>query len=381
MTLTETEANFIIIGGGIAGAGAGYELSALGKVILLEREAQPGYHTTGRSAAVYSATYGQGDPVLRALVLGSTDFLKNPPAGFSEHALMSPRRHLTICHRDDFAPLARLHDDLAQVTDDVAWIGREEILGMLPVLTEPYQEKALLERDFFDMDVHALHEGFLRGLRSRGGKVITGSPAEAIERTAAGWRVSTPTGTYEVPVLVNAAGAWVDEVAKLADVAPIGIQPLRRTAILVDPPAGQDIHNWPFVTEAKNTFYFKPDAGKILVSPMDQTPSDPCDARPEEMDVAYAAYHLEEAIGHPVPRIDHQWAGLRNHVADHHPVAGFDPEAKGFFWLAGQGGFGIKTAVAMSRITASLIQGEGLPEDLVALGLKEDDISVKRLKK
>ncbi|WP_321396493.1 FAD-binding oxidoreductase [Emcibacter sp.] len=375
------QADFIIIGGGIAGAGAGYELSRLGKVILLEAESQPGYHTTGRSAAVYSSTYGQGDPVLRALVLGSTDFLKNPPEGFSEHALLHPREHLFICDRDDLRPLNKLHDDLARVTDDVAWLGREEILERVPLMTEPFLEKALLERDVADMDVHALHEGFLRGMRSRGGIVMTDSPAEAIEQITGGWRVSTPTGTYEVPILVNAAGAWVDQVAKLAGVAPIGIQPLRRTAILVDPPEGVNIDNWPFVTEAQDKFYFKPDAGKILVSPMDQTPSEPCDAQPEEMDVAYAAHYLEEAIGMPVRKIDHQWAGLRSHVADHHPVAGFAPDTEGFFWLAGQGGFGIKTAVALGRITASLVQGKGLPEDLLAFGLKQSDISAERLQK
>ena len=251
-------ADFIIIGGGIAGAGAGYELSKLGKVFLLERESQPGYHTTGRSAAVYSSTYGQGDPVLRALVLGSTDFLKNPPKGFSEHALLHPREHLFICDREDLKPLDKLHDDLARVTDDVTWLGREEILERIPLMTEPFLEKALLERDIADMDVHALHEGFLRGLRARSGEVITDSPAEAIERVGKNWQVDTPTGSYTAPIVVNAAGAWVDEVARMAGAAPIGIQPLRRTAILVDPPEGVTVDDWPFVTEAQDTFYFKP---------------------------------------------------------------------------------------------------------------------------
>ncbi|WP_210414056.1 NAD(P)/FAD-dependent oxidoreductase [Luteithermobacter gelatinilyticus] len=379
MTQDITLADFIVIGGGIAGASAGYFLSELGRVVLLERENQPGYHSTGRSAAVFSATYQHGDRVLRALVLGSADFLENPPAGFAQHDLLSPRQMMYICDRADFTALEDMYDTLARVTEDITWLAADEIAKLLPALAPPFQEKALLERHVKDIDVHGLHEGFLRGLRARGGQVHLEAPAQDITFTKGHWQVHTPAGTYRAPIVVNAAGAWVDKIAARAGVRPIGIQPLRRTAILVDPPKGQNVAAWPFVTEVHQKFYFKPDAGRLLVSPMDQTLSDPCDAQPEELDVAYAAHYIEQALNTPVRRIHHRWAGLRNHVADHRPVVGFAPEAPGFFWLAGQGGFGIKTAVALGRITASLINRTGLPEDLVARGLMERDISPLRL--
>ena len=258
MTQDITLADFIVIGGGIAGASAGYFLSELGRVVLLERENQPGYHSTGRSAAVFSATYQHGDRVLRALVLGSADFLENPPAGFAQHDLLSPRQMMYICDRADFTALEDMYDTLARVTEDITWLAADEIAKLLPALAPPFQEKALLERHVKDIDVHGLHEGFLRGLRARGGQVQLEAPAQDITFTKGHWQVHTPAGTYRAPIVVNAAGAWVDKIAARAGVRPIGIRPLRRTAILVDPPKGQNVAAWPFVTEVHQKFYFKP---------------------------------------------------------------------------------------------------------------------------
>lgn len=379
MVTENSSADYIIIGGGIAGASAGYELAKKGKVILLEKESQPGYHTTGRSAAVYTTTYNQGDPVLRALVLASADHLFHPPEGFSPHPLLHPRDMVYIAPADQKDALLDLYQSLKKIDADVRMIDQHQLKSMLPLITPEYGGCALFEKGMSDMDVHALHEGFLRGMRDRGAEIHTDAPVISLIKDSGKWRVETDCRTYEAPVVINAAGAWVDEIATLAGVKKIGIQPLRRTALLISPPEGFNVESWPFVMEAVEGFYFKPDAGKIMISPADATLSEPCDAQPEEIDVAYGAHYLEKTLNFKVDTVEHSWAGLRNQVSDGHPVVGFAPDAQGFFWLAAQGGFGVKTSPALGRITASLIAGQGLPQDVRDLGLKEDDISVCRL--
>ena len=185
--------------------------------------------------------------------------------------------------------------------------------------------------------------------------------------------------SFAAPVVVNAAGAWADVVAELAGARPIGLQPMRRTALLVDPPEGVRIDDWPMVIDVEETFYFKPDAGLLLLSPADETPSPPCDAQPEALDVAVAIDRVQTATTLEVRRVRHRWAGLRSFVADRAPVAGWDPEAAGFFWLAGQGGYGIQTAPAMARTAAALLQNEALPGDLVDAGVDPRALSPERL--
>ena len=232
-----------------------------------------------------------------------------------------------------------------------------------------YVAAGIYEADATDMDVHGIHNGFLKTLRARGGHVVTGAEVTALARRGDRWHATTPAGEFSAPVLINAAGAWCDALARLAGVKPVGLVPKRRTAFTFDPPAGADVHPWPAVIDIDETFYFKPEAGKILGSPADETPIEPCDVQPEELDIAEAVARIERASSLRVKRLDHKWAGLRSFVADKTPVVGMDDAAEGFFWLAGQGGYGIMTSPALGRTVASLLTAGTIPEDLAALGV------------
>ena len=230
------------------------------------------------------------------------------------------------------------------------------------------------------MDVHALHGGFLRGLRARGGRIITDAEVIGLSRDLGIWTAVTRGGnTYQAPIVVNAAGAWADLVAKLAGVHPLGLIPKRRTAMLFDPPAGQNIETWPLVIDIDEQWYFKPDAGRVLVSPADETPVEPCDVQPEEIDIANAVDRIERMTSMKIVRIDHQWSGLRTFAEDKTVVVGFAPDAEGFFWLAGQGGYGIETSPSLAAAAVSLIIDGGLPDRFSAFGLAPEDISPARL--
>lgn len=386
MTTDRITAEYIIIGGGIAGASAGYELSKRGKVIILEKENQPGYHTTGRSSAIFQKSYQKGDPLLHKLVMASEDFLSHPPAGFTPHKLLKPRPMIYIASRENQEILDEVYDRLCKIDVAARFINAAEATALLPVLAPDYHHRALYEDGIADIDVNALHEGYLRAMKSAGGEIITKAEVTGLTRQDGKWQVASTQGKFEAPIIINAAGAWVDEIAHLAGLSPINIQPLRRTVIMVslpekDMPQTPPIDDWPLVMDYAEGYYFKPDSGKILMTPGDEKLSPPADVQPEEIDIAYGAHYLESATTLKVHKIDHSWAGLRNHVADGHPVVGFDAEKPGFFWLAAQGGFGIKTSPAMGRITASLILGQGLPQDISQLGLKEEQISLTRLKK
>ncbi|HEX3917548.1 MAG TPA: FAD-binding oxidoreductase [Caulobacteraceae bacterium] len=346
----------LIIGAGAAGASLGYRLAGQRRVTLLEAEDQPGYHSTGRSAALYTATYGHA--VIRALTLASRDFLLDPPDGFAEVPLMRPRRVLWIGREDQKPSLAA---ELAQAGDLADACSVEHALALCPALKPGYVAGALLEREGYDIDVAALHQGYLAGFRRAGGALVCGARVTAIRRAGGGWEVSADGQTYACEVVVNAAGAWADEIAELAGLPRVGLAPKRRTAITFDPPAGVDVSAWPCVLDADEQFYFRPDAGRIFGSPADETPSPPCDAQPEDLDVAIAADRIETATTLEVARIAARWAGLRTFAADKVPVVGMDPDAPGFFWLAGQGGYGIMTSPALSGLAAQLILSGSLP--------------------
>ncbi len=373
-------ADFIIIGGGIAGASAGYELCKKGKVIVLEKEGQAGYHSTGRSSAIFQKSYNKADPLLNILVRGSEKFLCHPPEGFTSHPLLKFRPLIYIASSDNQSSLDELKQKLSQIDVPSEFINGEEATRLLPILAPEYQGRVLVEQGAADMDVSALHEGYLRAIKSTPGEVITNAEVTAIKRVSDRWQVTTTKGVFLTNVVINAAGAWVDQIAEIAKLSPIHIRPLRRTVIMVGVERGTSPEEWPLVMNVTEGYYFKPDSGKILMTPGDEKLMLPSDAQPEEIDIAYGAHFLEKATLLTVDKIDHSWAGLRNQVADGHPVVGFDPKAQGFFWLAGQGGFGIKTAPAMGRIAASLIIEDGLPQDLIDLGLTEDQISVRRVK-
>jgi len=350
--------DILVIGAGIAGASVAAELSATHRVTLLEREAMPGYHSTGRSAALFSEIYG-GPPV-RALSRASRDFFFSPPPGFTEYPLVKPRRALYIANPHQLPAL----DSFAANPDVKPAVHRIDAAAALkacPILRPEAVAAAVIEPDASDVDVHALHDGYLRLFRKRSGTLITDANVHTLERRGRQWRATTGAGVFEAPVVVNAAGAWADDIAAKAGAERQRIQPRRRTALLVELPAGCDADAWPMTIDVEETFYFKPDAGLLLISPADETAVDACDVQPEEIDIATAIDRVERVTTLKVQRIRKKWAGLRSFGPDRAPVIGFDPDADGFFWLAGQGGYGIQTAPAAAKLAAALIRGEELP--------------------
>jgi D-arginine dehydrogenase len=366
----------LIIGAGIAGASLAASLPADLRVALIEREAHPGYHSTGRSAALFSQIYGAAP--IRALSRASRAFLFDPPPGFAETPLVAPRGALYIARPDQrasFEAMAALPD----VASGVRIVDLAEARLLSPLLREGYLGHALFEEGARDIDVNALHQGYLRRFRANGGQLLLESDVSALESVKSSWRARTPAGDIRSPVLVNAAGAWADHVGAMAGAALIGLTPRRRTAVLVEGGEEPQVAASAMTIDIDEQFYFKPDAGLLLLSPADETPVDACDAQPEEIDVAVAIERVEQATRLQVRRVRAKWAGLRSFVEDRCPVVGFDPDLPGFFWLAGQGGYGIQTAPAMGRLAAALIRGEAAPDDLLEFGLSLADIAPRRL--
>jgi D-arginine dehydrogenase len=360
--MSRSHPDILIIGAGIAGASAAAELARTHRVMVLEGETSPGYHSTGRSAAVFSESYGNW--AVRALTRASRDFFHNPPPGFSPYPLL---KHRSWLHVASASQAATLEQFLA--TEDIATrarrISAEEALALSPLLRpETAAAGGAYEEDAADIDVDALHQGYLRLLRQRRGTVLTGAHVTAIAYSAGKWRVASTAGDFQTDVVVNAAGAWADRVAGVAGLAPMRIQPCRRTAALVEISSGEIDDAWPVTIDIEEAYYFKPDAGLLLVSPADETPVEPCDIQPEELDVAIAVDRLEKATRASVKRVRRTWAGLRSFAPDRSPVIGFDPAAPGFFWLAGQGGYGIQTAPAASALAAALVRDEARPQEL-----------------
>ena len=364
-----THADILIVGGGMAGASAGYFLAHAGAdVLVLERESQPGYHSTGRSAALFSETYGP--PTIRRLSTASRPFLTEPPDGFAEHPLLTPRGHLVMGAAEQTEAIDALVAEGRANGAAVERLDEATLRATVPILRPGLFAAGAFEPGAMDLDVAALHQGFLRGLRHAGGRVANNAEAEALERTGGRWRLTTRRGeVFEAPVLVDAAGAWAATVAGLAGLAPIGLVPKRRTAVMIDLPAGTDPGRWPLTGDLGSSFYFKPDAGRLMLSPADETPIAPQDVQPEIEDVATVMERFMEVTTVEVERPGETWAGLRSFVADGDPVVGYAPATEGFFWLAGQGGYGIQTAPAMGRLAAALVRGEGPPADMKRLGL------------
>jgi D-arginine dehydrogenase len=306
-------------------------------------------------------------------------FLAAPPAGFADHPLLSPRGALTIGTAEQRPEIDALLA-LGAADDSIIEVTPARARELAPYLRPEAIVHAAYEEDVADMDVAAIHQGFLKGLKARGGAVVCDARATAMTRRDGHWHVATAAGAFAAPVVVNAAGAWADEIAALAGARPVGLVPKRRTAVHVELPQGLDGRGWPAVDEAGYGCYCKPEAGRVMASPADATPSEPCDAQPEDLDVAIIADWLERMTVIPVKRIAHKWAGLRCFVADESPVAGFDGEVDGFFWLCGQGGYGIMMAASLGRTAASLITGGELPADIRAAGLTIADIEPQRLR-
>jgi D-arginine dehydrogenase len=370
--------DFLILGGGMAGASAGYFLADHGSVTLLEKEDALGYHSTGRSAALFTENYGS--PPIRALSVGTRPFLEAPPSGFAENKLLGPRGVLMLARPGEDAAFAAALADGRKTAPELCEIGMDEANRLCPVLREGWFVRAMHEPTAMDMDVHAIHQGFLRGFRARGGTVVTGAATTELARRDGLWHVRTAAGDFAARVLINAGGAWADEIAAMADVKKIGLVPKRRTAFTFDPPAGVSVAAWPLTADLGESFYFKPEAGRLFASPADETPMPPCDIQPDEIDVATAAARVEEATTLSIRRITHKWAGLRSFVADKTPVVGFDRDAPGFFWLAGQGGYGIQTSAGMGRLACALATSGEVPADLAKLGVRKQDLAPERLR-
>ena len=368
--------DFIVIGAGIAGASVAAELGRVARVVLLEMERQPGYHTTGRSAATFAPSYGP-QPI-RALTRASEGFFRAPPDGFTDQSLFSPRSILMTARADQVGKLEAM---MAEVAQDVAIerLDAAQVRQAQPLLRRGYAAGGVLDRSGQDIDVHALHQGYLTAFRRAGGDIVTNSPVSAMIRHKADWQVSAGEAVFSAPVVVNAAGAWADIVGAMAGAESIGLKPKRRSAMMIDAPPGLHADPWPITVDIEEQFYLKPDAGRLLISPANEDPDIPSDVQPEEMDVALCIDRIERAFDITVARILSKWAGLRSFVADKSPVVGFCEQAEGFFWLAGQGGYGIQTAPALSRLGAALALGQEAPRDILDQGLDPASIAPGRL--
>ncbi len=404
------DADVLIVGAGMAGASLAFELARLGlAVAAIERESQPGYHTTGRSAALYAPLYGNA-PV-RALTRASLGFFRHPPAGFSDHPLLAPRGALFYGDAAEASALAAFADEIDAelkltaaagvplprptrldaaalarqapfLRTEAGGVGREE--GEVRLITG-----GLLDASAEDIDVHALLSGYWRQARAAGARLMTGVDLARLDvgRDRGGWRLAATGGGRPLVIraarLAICAGAWADPIARQLQLDPLGIEPRRRTALVFEPAGGPGAGclgpDSPMAISLGEDVYFKPDAGRILLSPADETPSPPTDAQPDEIDIACAIDRLERDSRLRVGRITGRWAGLRSFAADRAPVAGFDPREPALFWLVGQGGYGIQMAPALARFAAAAIAGRSVPTDIEDQGLAADAIGAGRL--
>nr|WP_281170343.1 FAD-dependent oxidoreductase [Gordonia shandongensis] len=362
-----------MIGGGIAGMSIAYELAESQRVLLVERETTLAYHTTGRSAATFLESYGNA--TVRALTRASRDFFGSPP-DIVDAPLVSPLP-LMIVGRDDQSDLVRdRYREVRPRNPAVELLDGPAAEAQNALLRPGYTAAALVDHASLEIDVHGLHQAYRRGLRRRGGDIRTSAGIVAARRERSVWVLRDAAGTERrTHAVVNAAGAWCDEVAAVMGAHPVGIRPLRRTAFMVSAPTGMPTPADRLMTlSAGEDFYVRPDGPGYLCSPADETPSEPCDARPDELEIARAIDALNEATRLAIRSIAHPWAGLRSFTADRTPVVGPDPTLDGLVWFAGQGGYGIQMAPALARAGAALAVGDPLPTDLVDAGLAAESL-------
>jgi D-arginine dehydrogenase len=350
--------DILIIGGGIAGLSAAAALARHAKVTVLEAEDQVGFHSSGRSATMLH--YFLGDRLVRELTLASRVFIENPPAGFTEAPLGHSMPVLIHAREDECGALDALDAEISRFAE-LDRLDARDVHELCPLLKGD-AVRGIADRGAIRLDPHALLQGNVRALRHSGGALVTSAPIASIHRSDGVWHATSDTGeAYAAPILVNAAGAWADQVATLAGVTPLGLRPLKRTIITFDAPPGTRLDELPFAKTVGDELYFAPESGRLFASPMDEVPSEPVDAQPDDYEVALAAWRMEERTTVKVERVHSKWAGLRTFTSDRHPAAGFAADAEGFFWLAGQGGFGLQTSPAMAAIAESLIAGTAWP--------------------
>jgi D-arginine dehydrogenase len=369
--------DMILIGAGIAGASIASFLPPKCRVLLLEAERSAGYHATGRSAALYAATYGP--PAIRSLNRASRRFFDQPPPGFAASPLLKPRGALFVGGHGQREAVLGLQEEQVREGGNPQLLDAQAACALVPVLDADKLDAALHDPCASDIEVDLLLQGFLRTARANGATVQLGDALVALEPHGDGWQVATASGKVcQAAVVVNCAGAWVDQVAALAGLPGIGIEPRRRSAFLFEPPQGVDCTLWPAVIAADESWYFKPDAGLLLGSPANADPVVPHDVVAEELDVATGIYRIEGMTSLQIRGPTHTWAGLRSFVADGEPVCGYDEAAPGFFWAAALGGYGIQTAPAFGALCASLLTGDGVPADIADQGLAMSQLSPHR---
>lgn len=372
-----TDADFLIIGAGMAGVSLASELAGHARVVLIERETRGAYHATGRSAAIFTPNYG--NTTVRALSRASGAFFNTPESGFSEVPLCMPRPTMFIAGPDQLETLENMAG-VPEIAASTRLLSGAECADYVPILRADRTSAGLFDEGSFDLDVDAIYQGYIRRGRRMGVAIVSDCRDLSLTWTGEHWQVSASVGAWTVQTIVNAAGAWADEVASLAGVSRLGLSPLRRTVVTVDPPPNVDCDGWPMVVDVDERFYFKPEAGRLLLSPADETLSEPTDAAADEWDVAVAVDRVEQATTLQVRRIQSRWAGLRTFAPDRSPVAGFDPEVPGFFWLAAQGGYGIQMAPALARFAAALALRRPLPSDVVDEGVTKEALCPSRFK-
>jgi D-arginine dehydrogenase len=382
--MERVDADVLIVGAGIAGASLAWRLVQPGamqrSVMLIEQESQPGFHATGRSAAMFMESYGP--PQARALTRAGRDFYESPPAGFTELPLLAPRGALYVAQPGQADLLTGTERELRATGTTIEVLSADAARRLVPVLRPDRLLAALHEPDARDIDVHALHQAFLRGARRGGAGLRADSELLAAHNDGVAWHVTLADGSsLKAAVIVNAAGAWADEVARRCGVAPLGIQPCRRSAFTFDAPAGVTIAGWPVVAgiDEGEGWYFKPDAGRLLGSPANADSCPAHDVQPEELDIATGIARIEAATTLTIRRPASTWAGLRSFAPDGELVIGDDAHAPGFFWLAGQGGYGIQSAAGASLLAAALLTRQGLPDDLASQRVEAKSMAPARL--
>jgi len=368
-----TEFDIVVIGAGIAGSSAAAALAESANVILLDMAAQPGFHATGRSAAFFAVSYG--NPVVRGITAASEYFYREPPSGFTEAQLLRPRDALFIARADQLSQLNEMKRDIPSLIQRSA----ASVCAQSPILDSNYVAAALCDDQGGDLDVDAILQAFLRLFKRHGGQLLCRQQVKAMNYHGGRWTLQTENQSISAPIVVNAAGAWADGVAGSAGLSGLGLQAKKRTALLVSPPEDNDPSDWPLILDVDEQFYFKPDAGQLLVSPADETPCDPCDAMPDELDIAIAVDRFEKASTVKVQRVNHSWAGLRTFAPDKTFVAGYDPRAEGFFWLAGQGGYGVQSAPGLAQLVNALITDATLSNEFSPVLNYIDDVAPQRL--
>ena len=374
---TVEEFDVCIIGGGIAGASVAYHTAPHARVIVLEREAHVGYHSTGRSAAVYSPQYGSR--LNRQLTAIAGDFLRDPPAGFAAARLLNPRGFLALGHDEDLEARREAITDAEATGNPLVPLTPSEVQSLIPFLKPESASWGLLDTHAEDMDVEAMLQGYLRGARAHGAVLRTNAEVLSLTREGGVWRIEGPDLAIRAARLVNAAGAWADPLAQLAGAQALGVIPHRRTAFICDVPAGTDLTRCPMTVWANESFYFKPEAGRLLGSLAEENPTVPGDPQPDELDVAIAVDRIEHVLCFEIKKLVRAWTGLRSFVHDRDPVSGYDPVTPGFYWHGALGGYGIQTSAALGAFATHQLLERPLPASFAEAGIEAAQLAPARL--